>query len=75
MNTENEGKNEGTQVSPAPSAPPVPVDSPSASAQQTAPDAGAPTTELPATSVQAPEAPAHAAGAPGAGWPPPTAPA
>ncbi|MDX5569734.1 trypsin-like peptidase domain-containing protein [Streptomyces sp. ID05-04B] len=74
MNTENEGKNEGTQVPPAPSAPPVPVDSPSASAQQSAPDAGAPTTELPATHVPAPEAPAHAAGAPDAGWPPPTAP-
>ncbi|MFF6802434.1 trypsin-like peptidase domain-containing protein [Streptomyces sp. NPDC012616] len=74
MNTENEGKNEGTQVPPAPSAPPVPVDSPSASAQQSAPDAGAPTTELPATHVQAPGAPSHAAGAPEAGWPPPTAP-
>ncbi|MDX3308987.1 trypsin-like peptidase domain-containing protein [Streptomyces sp. ME08-AFT2] len=74
MNTENEGKNEGTQVPPAPSAPPVPVDSPSASAQAPAPDAGAPTTEVPATSVQTPETPAHAAGAPEAGWPPPTAP-
>ncbi|MBK3638533.1 protease, partial [Streptomyces sp. MBT97] len=40
MSTENEGKSEGTQVPPAPSAPPVPVESPSASPQAAAPGAG-----------------------------------
>ncbi|MGW0942789.1 trypsin-like peptidase domain-containing protein [Streptomyces sp. NPDC002623] len=75
MSTENEGTNEGTQVPPAPSAPPVPVDSPSASPQSAAPDSGAPTTPLPVTSEQAPEAaPAPAGGAPEGGWPPPTVP-
>ncbi|MFE3853271.1 trypsin-like peptidase domain-containing protein [Streptomyces griseorubiginosus] len=42
MSTENEG----TAVPPAPSAPPVPVDAPAASAPQ-ASDAGAPTTPIP----------------------------
>ncbi|MEU1189271.1 trypsin-like peptidase domain-containing protein [Streptomyces sp. NPDC005859] len=75
MSTENEGKSEGTQVPPAPSAPPVPVESPSASPQAAAPDAGAPTTPLPATPAQAPEAgQASAAAAPEGHWPPPTAP-
>ncbi|MDX2680937.1 S1C family serine protease [Streptomyces soliscabiei] len=59
MSTENEGKNEGTQVPPAPSAPPVPVESPAASPQ--APEA-------------APATPATPAGPPEAGWPPPAAP-
>ncbi|MET8981555.1 trypsin-like peptidase domain-containing protein [Streptomyces sp. NPDC004539] len=62
MSTENEG----TAVPPAPSAPPVPVDSPATSADRPAPDA-APTAELPKT---APEPPASA---PEAGWPPPAA--
>ncbi|QNP71687.1 trypsin-like peptidase domain-containing protein [Streptomyces roseirectus] len=69
MNTENEG----TEVPPAPSAPPVPVDSPTTSAAA-APEA-APTTELPKTPAQAPasaQAPAPApAGAPDGNWPPP----
>ncbi|MFF3308273.1 S1C family serine protease [Streptomyces sp. NPDC002952] len=43
MSTENEG----TAVPPAPSAPPVPVDTPAASAQSPAPEGGAPTTPLP----------------------------
>ncbi|MFF5186580.1 S1C family serine protease [Streptomyces sp. NPDC000345] len=64
MSTENEGTNEGTPVPPAPSAPPVPVETASAAAPQTpAPDAGAPTTPL----SQTPPAPAG-------DWPPPTAP-
>ncbi|WP_109004809.1 S1C family serine protease [Streptomyces rishiriensis] len=78
MSTENEGKSEGTQVPPAPSAPPVPVESPSAASQAPAPDAGAPTTPLPAAPHQAPDAvPAGGAGATGApedGWPPPGTP-
>ncbi|MES5819121.1 trypsin-like peptidase domain-containing protein [Streptomyces sp. RG80] len=53
MSTENEG----TAVPPAPSAPPVPVESPAASPQATAPDSGAPTTPLPATPPSAPGAP------------------
>ncbi|MFD3835204.1 S1C family serine protease [Streptomyces sp. NPDC058642] len=53
MSTENEG----TAVPPAPSAPPVPVDSPAASPQATAPDRGAPTTPLPTTPPHAPGAP------------------
>ncbi|MFG3092228.1 S1C family serine protease [Streptomyces antibioticus] len=66
MSTENEGINEGTTpVPPAPSAPPVPVETPSAAPQPPVPDAGAPTTPLPQT---------PAASADGA-WPPPTAPA
>ncbi|MFJ4619680.1 S1C family serine protease [Streptomyces sp. NPDC088812] len=83
MSTENEGTNEGTTVPPAPSAPPVPVDSPSAApqpqtqaqqppqAQPPVPDTGAPTTPLPPTPVSA--APA-AAGAPQGDWPPPAVP-
>lgn len=75
MSTENEGKNEGTQVPPAPSAPPVPVESPSAASQAPASDTGAPTTPLPTTPPHAPDsAPAAPAGAPEGGWPPPTAP-
>ncbi|SMF64400.1 S1C family serine protease [Streptomyces sp. Amel2xC10] len=66
MSTENEGINEGTTpVPPAPSAPPVPVETPSAAPQPPVPDAGAPTTPLP----QTPAAPADGT------WPPPTAPA
>ncbi len=75
MSTENEG----TAVPPAPSAPPVPVDAPTASARQepAAPHAGAPTTPLPPTSpsasgahqeqqlVHAGHAPAYAAAGPG----------
>ncbi|MFJ8110133.1 S1C family serine protease [Streptomyces sp. NPDC096132] len=68
MSTENEGTNEGTPVPPAPSAPPVPVESSSAAAPQTpAPDAGAPTTPLPQTPPAAPAAPVG-------DWPPPTSP-
>ncbi|PWG13246.1 protease [Streptomyces sp. V2] len=72
MSTENEG----TAVPPAPSAPPVPVDSPTTSTDADARDA-APTAQLPKT---APEPGAGAgAGAPGVGagagaegdWPPP----
>ncbi|MDQ0933939.1 S1C family serine protease [Streptomyces turgidiscabies] len=87
MSTENEG----TAVPPAPSAPPVPVESPAASPQATAHEA--PTAPLPPVPPGAPE-PAHAgqvptyasAGAPGpaqgagpgpgtAAWPPPQPPA
>ncbi|MFF3938733.1 S1C family serine protease [Streptomyces phaeofaciens] len=83
MSTENEGTNEGTPVPPAPSAPPVPVETPSAAHQAPAPDAGAPTTPLPTTPATpglAPEGdwppPAvPAAPAAGADWPPPAAPA
>ncbi|MEH0471376.1 S1C family serine protease [Streptomyces hayashii] len=78
MSTENEGKSEGTQVPPAPSAPPVPVESPSAASQAPAPEAGAPTAPLPAAPPQAPDAvPAGVSGATGApegGWPPPGTP-
>ncbi|PAZ09886.1 protease [Streptomyces sp. SA15] len=54
MSTENEG----TAVPPAPSAPPVPVDAPAASAPQEhpAPDQGAPTTPIPPTPPSAPGA-------------------
>lgn len=73
MSTENEGTNEGTPVPPAPSAPPVPVESPTASPRQAAPDTGAPTTPLPTTPPSAvPHAPRG--GAPEAAWPPPTVP-
>lgn len=77
MSTENEG----TAVPPAPSAPPVPVESPAASPQASpqaaAPDGGAPTTSLPPVPPSAPEqdpyaAPGHAyasAGAPQAHGP------
>ncbi|MEU1178730.1 trypsin-like peptidase domain-containing protein [Streptomyces sp. NPDC005820] len=73
MSTENEGTNEGTPVPPAPSAPPVPVESSSATAPQTpAPDAGA-TTPLPQTPPAAAAAP-PAPAAPVGDWPPPAAP-
>ncbi|MER6411648.1 S1C family serine protease [Streptomyces humidus] len=71
MSTENEGKSEGTQVPPAPSAPPVPVESPSAASQAPAPDAGAPTTPLPAAPDAGRAGAAGTAGAPEEGWPPP----
>ncbi|MET7450386.1 trypsin-like peptidase domain-containing protein [Streptomyces sp. NPDC005574] len=53
MNTENEG----TAVPPAPSAPPVPVDSPAASPQAAAHGSGAPTAPLPPVPPGAPTAP------------------
>ena len=53
MSTENEG----TAVPPAPSAPPVPVESPAASAQGAAPEGGAPTAQIPAVPPSAPGAP------------------
>ncbi|MFE2519002.1 S1C family serine protease [Streptomyces mirabilis] len=53
MSTENEG----TAVPPAPSAPPVPVETPAASAQSAAPEGGAPTAQLPAVPPSAPGAP------------------
>lgn len=78
MSTENEG----TEVPPAPSAPPVPVESPAAS--PAAPEGGAPTTQLPPVPPSAPQdtlhagpAPAYAGtpagtgSAPDAAWPPP----
>ncbi|MGV9941797.1 S1C family serine protease [Streptomyces sp. NPDC003401] len=73
MSTENEGTNEGTPVPPAPSAPPVPVEPPTASPLQTAPGAGAPTTPLP---TAPPPAAPHASrgGAPEGDWPPPAPP-
>ncbi|MFF5024134.1 trypsin-like peptidase domain-containing protein [Streptomyces collinus] len=68
MSTENEGN----AVPPAPSAPPVPVASPAASPQGSAPDAGAPTAQLPPVPPGTPGAPeqgtapaAHAAAGPG----------
>ena len=81
MSTENEG----TEVPPAPSAPPVPVESPAASPQAAAPEGGAPTTQLPPVPPSAPQdtlhagpAPAYAGApqqgtgsAPDASWPPP----
>ncbi|MFJ3494904.1 S1C family serine protease [Streptomyces sp. NPDC086091] len=76
MSTENEGTQEGTTLPPAPSAPPVPVESPTASPRTTAPDPGAPTAPLPPTPPQAPPA-AHDAPSPGptggteGDWPPP----
>lgn len=65
MSTENEG----TAVPPAPSAPPVPVDTPAASAQTAAPGESAPTAQLPAAPPSAPGTPEHAPayGAPGQG--------
>ncbi|MER5539204.1 S1C family serine protease [Streptomyces mirabilis] len=53
MSTENEG----TAVPPAPSAPPVPVETPAASAQSAAPEGGAATAQLPAVPPSAPGAP------------------
>ncbi|MFI1698215.1 S1C family serine protease [Streptomyces bobili] len=73
MSTENEGINEGTPVPPAPSAPPVPVESPTASSEQAASGTGAPATPQPAT----PPPPAHhtpQGSAPEGDWPPPGAP-
>ncbi|MFJ4687573.1 S1C family serine protease [Streptomyces sp. NPDC088789] len=64
MSTENEG----TAVPPAPSAPPVPVDTPAASPQAPAPGGGAPTTPLPPVP---PAAPAGAGPTPAYGAPPP----
>ncbi|MFG2308895.1 S1C family serine protease [Streptomyces sp. NPDC048566] len=61
MSTENEG----TAVPPAPSAPPVPVDTPAASAQA-AHDGSAPTAPHPAAPQGAPGAPEHAAAPTGA---------
>ncbi|MEU1198880.1 trypsin-like peptidase domain-containing protein [Streptomyces sp. NPDC005813] len=56
MSTENEG----TAVPPAPSAPPVPVETPAASAQATAPEGGAPTAPIPVVPPSAPGAPEQA---------------
>ncbi|MFB7502169.1 S1C family serine protease [Streptomyces broussonetiae] len=76
MSTENEGN----EVPPAPSAPPVPVGSPAASPQGPAPEGNTPTAPLPPVPEDAPAAgtPAGAAGAPhpsgqapDASWPPP----
>lgn len=61
MSTENEG----TEVPPAPSAPPVPVDAPAASAQA-AHDGSAPTASIPAVPQGAPGAPEHASAPAGA---------
>ncbi|MEU0602447.1 trypsin-like peptidase domain-containing protein [Streptomyces sp. NPDC006393] len=63
MSTENEG----TAVPPAPSAPPVPVESPAASPQPAAPQGGAPTPPLPP-----PGTPPHAPDTPDAQNPPAT---
>ncbi|MFI9150762.1 S1C family serine protease [Streptomyces sp. NPDC053367] len=83
MSTENEG----TEVPPAPSAPPVPVDTPAASPQtpeSTAPaqDGGPARQATPPQPQPAPQGPAPAYGAPAArqtapdaAWPPPPAPA
>ncbi|SHI15763.1 S1C family serine protease [Streptomyces sp. 3214.6] len=72
MSTENEGKNEGTQVPPAPSAPPVPVESPAASPQ--APEAAPATPAGPPEAGWPPPAAPQGAPAPADGdWPPPTA--
>ncbi|MFJ2828587.1 trypsin-like peptidase domain-containing protein [Streptomyces sp. NPDC087263] len=56
MSTENEG----TAVPPAPSAPPVPVDTPAASAQTAAPGESVPTAQLPAVPPSVPGTPEHA---------------
>ncbi|MFI5799869.1 S1C family serine protease [Streptomyces sp. NPDC051677] len=72
MSTENEGKNEGTQVPPAPSAPPVPVESPAASPQ--APEAAPATPAGPPEAGWPPPTAPQGAPAPADGdWPPPTA--
>ncbi|MEV0480641.1 trypsin-like peptidase domain-containing protein [Streptomyces sp. NPDC050508] len=60
MSTENEG----TEVPPAPSAPPVPVESPAASPQAAAPEGGAHTTPLPPVPPSAPQDTLHAGPAP-----------
>ncbi|MER6438198.1 trypsin-like peptidase domain-containing protein [Streptomyces sp. NPDC001185] len=69
MSTENEG----TAVPPAPSAPPVPVETPAASAQNAAPEGGAPTAQIPSVPPGAPGAPgqAPAYASTGAGTPDP----
>ncbi|MEU0118213.1 trypsin-like peptidase domain-containing protein [Streptomyces bobili] len=75
MSTENEGINEGTPVPPAPSAPPVPVESPTASPEQAAPGTGAPATPQPTTPPPAPSAPHTPQGSALDGdWPPPGVP-
>ncbi|MFI6407821.1 S1C family serine protease [Streptomyces sp. NPDC050548] len=63
MSTENEG----TEVPPAPSAPPVPVESPAASPQAAAPEGGAPTTPLPPVPPSTPHDAPHAGHAPAYG--------
>ncbi|MBK3563127.1 S1C family serine protease [Streptomyces sp. MBT62] len=63
MSTENEG----TEVPPAPSAPPVPVESPAASPQAAAPEGGAPTTPLPPVPPSTPQDGAYAGQAPAFG--------
>ncbi|ARX84765.1 protease [Streptomyces alboflavus] len=71
MSTENEG----TEVPPAPSAPPVPVDTPAASTPDTpapTPPADRPAAPEPAPAASGPAAPAEA---PAASTPPPSAPA
>jgi len=55
-------ENEGTPVPPAPSAPPVPVETPAASAQTAAPEGGAPTAPIPAVPPSAPGASDQAPG-------------
>ncbi|MFE1749770.1 S1C family serine protease [Streptomyces anandii] len=73
MSTENEG----TAVPPAPSAPPVPVESPAASPQPPAPEAGAPLPPPPSTPPHTPdrqEPPAYGAPAPQAPAPQASAP-
>ncbi|WP_053710545.1 S1C family serine protease [Streptomyces sp. NRRL B-3648] len=60
MSTENEGN----AVPPAPSAPPVPMASPTASPQGHAPEGNAPTAPLPPVPQETPAAP-------GGSWPPP----
>ncbi|MFF4399931.1 trypsin-like peptidase domain-containing protein [Streptomyces sp. NPDC001480] len=82
MSTENEG----TEVPPAPSAPPVPVATPGASPQAAAPEGSSPTAPLPPVPHSAPGTPeqsaaqppqafaqdGHASGpAPDGSWPPP----
>ena len=63
MSTENEG----TEVPPAPSAPPVPVESPAASPQAAAPEGGAPTTQLPPVPPSTPQDGSYAGHAPAYG--------
>ncbi|MFF5106249.1 S1C family serine protease [Streptomyces sp. NPDC000134] len=72
MSTENEG----TAVPPAPSAPPVPVDSPAASAQQQAPgDASQHRPPYAPPAAAAPGPQGVQGSAPDASWPPPPPPA
>jgi putative serine protease PepD len=63
-------ENEGTEVPPAPSAPPVPVESPAASPQAAAPEGGTPTTQLPPVPPSAPQDAPHAGHAPAYGGAP-----